>query len=211
MIEKQITEINQKNVPNRWKFFSLGDITENYDAKRIPVSAKLREAMKGSYPYYGASGIIDYVNKPLFSGKYVLVGEDGANLLARTSPIAFIANGKFWVNNHAHVLTTLDNIMLEFLSYVLNSIDLSKWVTGTAQPKLNQANMNKIPIPIPPINEQKRIVAKIESIFTQIDAAKERLEVLISQTKSVSGSLSTLRNSVLKQAFEGKACTTRSL
>ena len=157
------------DLPKGWIRISLENITKNHDGKRIPISAKLRKEMHGTYPYYGASGIIDYVNKPIFNGKYLLIGEDGANLLSRTTPIAFIAYGEFWVNNHAHVLTTLDNISLEFLSYFINSIDLSNWVTGTAQPKLTQSNMKKIPVSIPSLNEQKRIVTKIESIFGNID------------------------------------------
>jgi len=133
-----------------------------------------------------------------------LIGEDGANLLARSTPIAFIAKGEFWVNNHAHVLKTLQGIPLEFLSYFINSINLSPWITGTAQPKLNQAKMNKIQIPIPPLNEQRRIVSRLESIFSRIDACRGELERLAPKTKTSAGSLDALRSSVLKQAFEGR-------
>ena len=198
--------ILEKNneLPDGWETSSIEVITKNHDGKRIPVSAELRKGMKGKYPYYGASGIIDYVEKPIFDGKFLLIGEDGANLVSRKTPIAFIAKGKFWVNNHAHVLTTLCNIPLEFLSYYINNINLTPWISGTAQPKLNQTNMNKISVLLPPLNEQKRIVQKIESIFSQIDAGKENLEVLASHVKSSSGSLNVLKASVLKQAFEGR-------
>ncbi len=185
---------DKNNCPKGWEYSSLGFITKNHDGKRIPVSAKLRENMKGKYPYYGASGIIDYVNKSLFNGNYLLISEDGANLLARSSPIAFIAKREFWVNNHAHVLTTVSNIQLEFVSFFINSINISNWVTGTAQPKLNQTNMNKIPISLPPIPEQKRIVSKIESIFTQIDSARESL-------KTIKNNLKLQKQSVLKSEF----------
>lgn len=182
---------------NDWEVTSLGFITENHDGKRIPVSRVKRKEMTGNYPYYGASGIIDYVNKPLFKGRHLLIGEDGANLLARSTPIAFIADGEFWVNNHAHVLTTLGEIPLEFVSHFINSIDLSEWVTGTAQPKLNQRNMNKIPIPIPSIEEQIEIVKIIEQDLSLIDKQFELLKIW-------SISLSKLRIAILKQAFEGK-------
>lgn len=185
------------NLPESWTIGTLGFLTENHDGKRIPVSKIKREQMKGKYPYYGASGIIDYVNKPIFKGKYLLIGEDGANLLARSTPIAFLADGEFWVNNHAHILKTLNEIPLEFLSYYINSISLSEWVTGTAQPKLNQGNMNKIPIPIPPISEQKEIIKIIEQEFSIID---KQLEFI----RNLENHLSLLRMSILKQASEGK-------
>lgn len=185
------------NLPDNWEHGTLGIITENHDGKRIPISKIKRAEIKGQYPYYGASGIIDYVNKPLFKGKYLLIGEDGANLLSRTTPIAFIADGEFWVNNHAHILKTLGRMPLEFLSYYINSIDLSEWVTGTAQPKLNQANMNKIPIPIPSISEQNEIIKIIEQEFSIVD---KQIEFI----KNWKNHLTLLRTSILKQAFEGK-------
>jgi len=184
-------------LPKGWKFSTFENITKNHDGKRIPVSAKLRKGMKGKYPYYGASGIIDHVDRPLFKGKYLLIGEDGANLLSRTTPIAFIVNGDFWVNNHAHILTTLADIPLEFLSYFINSINLSTWISGTAQPKLNQTNMNKIPVPIPPLNEQKRIVNKINDIFLELDNLKKILKKIKLQSEQQIQSL-------LKSTFENK-------
>lgn len=163
-------------LPKGWAWSNIEFVTENHDGKRIPVSDKERKKRKGKYPYYGASGIIDSVNNFLFNGDYLLIGEDGANLLSRNTPIAFIAKGKFWVNNHAHVLTTLGDIPLEYLESYFNSIDLSRWVTGTAQPKLNQKRMNSIPIPIAPLGEQNRISKKIQELFSfanQIEKAVE--------------------------------------
>jgi len=188
--------LEKNNTPKNWELSSLGYITENHDGKRIPVSKIKRKEMAGKYPYYGASGIIDYVNEPIFNGKYLLIGEDGANLLSRSTPVAFIAEGEFWVNNHAHVLTTFDEIPLEFVSYFLNNIDLSNWITGTAQPKLNQRNMNKIPIPIPPIKEQIRIILKIEELFSELN----KIKIILETTKS---QLNILRQSILKSAFDG--------
>ena len=190
-------EIEQENLPEGWFAVQFHFITKNFDHQRIPVSKNKRREMQGNIPYYGASGVIDHVNRSIFDGDYLLIGEDGANLLARTTPIAFIAKGKFWINNHAHILKTLGNIPLEFLTSYINSINLAPWVTGTAQPKLNQSNLNKIPIPIPSLSEQKRIVSKIESIFAKIDVVHE---IVQSELKK----LDRLRQSVLKQAFEGK-------
>lgn len=127
---------------------------------RKPVTKGNREA--GEYPYYGASGIVDYVSDYIFDGDYLLVSEDGANLLARSTPIAFSISGKNWVNNHAHVLKFDTAIMQKYVEIYLNSIDLSKYISGGAQPKLNQDNLNKIPIPVPPFNKVKIIVAILE-------------------------------------------------
>ena len=197
-------EFDKKGLPEGWIKIPLEFVTENFDKQRIPVSKSQRKKMQGSIPYYGASGIIDYVEKSIFHGDFVLIGEDGANLLARSTPIAFIARGDFWVNNHAHVLKTIGNIPLEFLADYINSIDLSPWVTGTAQPKLNQAKLKQIPIPIPPLNEQHRIVQKLESIFARIDAKHQEMEKLEIQLKSIPDSINMLKSSILKIAFEGR-------
>lgn len=107
-----------------WEQFVLGDVTENHDSARIPLSQKEREKLERRYDYYGASGVIDMVDRYLFDGRYLLIGEDGANLVTRSKPIAFIAEGQFWVNNHAHVLSMKPHVMMEFLCYYINSIDL---------------------------------------------------------------------------------------
>ena len=119
-----------------------------------------REA--GDIPYYGASGIVDYVKDYIFDGDYLLVSEDGANLLARSTPIAFSITGKTWVNNHAHVLRFKEYATRRYVEMYLNSIDLSFYITGAAQPKLNQKNLNRIEIPLPSLEEQKRIVALLD-------------------------------------------------
>ena len=110
-------------------------------------------------PYFGASGIVDYVKDFIFNGDYLLISEDGANLNARVTPIAFSISGKSWVNNHAHVLKFENEYTRKYIELYLNSIDLSNYITGAAQPKLNQANLNKIYIPLPSVKEQKRIVS----------------------------------------------------
>ena len=116
----------------------------------------------GDIPYYGASGIVDYVKDYIFDGDYLLVSEDGANLLARSTPIAFSITGKTWVNNHAHVLRFKEYATRRYVEMYLNSIDLSFYITGAAQPKLNQKNLNRIEIPLPPLEEQKRIVTLLD-------------------------------------------------
>ena len=151
-IEQMIKRLCPKGV--EWK--KISEICVNCDSKRKPVTSGKRVA--GKYPYYGASGIVDSVEDYIFEGDYLLVSEDGANLLARRTPIAFSISGKNWVNNHAHVLKFNTYEERKFVEYYLNMIDLSKFISGGAQPKLNQQNLNQIPIPIPPLSEQQRIV-----------------------------------------------------
>ena len=134
-----------------WTVVPLGDIVENKDSKRVPIKEAERTERHGSYPYYGASGIIDYVDGYLFEGSHLLVGEDGANLLARSTPIAFIADGRFWVNNHAHVLKATESVELKYLAYFFETLDLKPYVTGSAQPKLTRKSLDRIPVPLPPI------------------------------------------------------------
>ena len=153
------------DLPENWKWVRFRDITINRDAERVPLSVSEREHLEKKYDYYGASGVIDKVDKYLFTEDLVLIGEDGANLLSRSTPIAFIATGKYWVNNHAHVIECCKGVFIKYFVYYINAISLAKYVTGTAQPKMNQARMNGIWIPLPPLEEQKRIVAKIEELL----------------------------------------------
>ncbi len=166
---KALSEITEDeipfDIPENWKWVRFGDIMINRDSERIPLSVSTREKLKKTYDYYGASGVIDKVEKFIFDEKLMLIGEDGANLLTRSKSIAFLAEGKYWVNNHAHVIDCGDYIHLEFVMYYINAISLAKYVTGTAQPKMNQANLNSIPVALPPLSEQKRIVEKIEEML----------------------------------------------
>ena len=138
----------------------LGKVATNLDSKRKPVTKGIREM--GEFPYYGASGIVDYVSDYIFDGDYLLVSEDGANLVARATPIAFSATGKIWVNNHAHVLKFETYFERKYIEYYLNMIDLSHFISTAAQPKLTQDNLNRIPVPVPPLGEQERIVAILD-------------------------------------------------
>ena len=143
-----------------YAYVSLEDISENCDSRRKPVTKGNRNT--GEYPYYGASGIVDYVDDYIFDGEYLLISEDGANLLARATPIAFSIRGKNWVNNHAHVLKFNDEYQQRYIELYLNGTDLSRYISGAAQPKLNKQNLNSISIPLPASEEVQKIVDTLD-------------------------------------------------
>lgn len=178
-----------------WEKKKVSEISENLDSKRIPITKNVRKT--GQYPYYGASGIVDYVEDYIFDGKFLLVSEDGANLLARTYPIAFIAEGKFWVNNHAHILSFKDEITMKFVELFFSNLDISPYVTGMAQPKFNQASLNNIEIPLPPLSEQKRIVE-------ELDALSEKVKALCTIYEKQIADCDELKQAYLQKAFEGE-------
>ena len=196
---KPLAPINEDeipfDIPPTWEWYRLGDYSINRDGERKPISQIERENRAKIYDYYGASGVIDKIDGYTHDGIFLLIGEDGANLISRTTPIAFIANGKFWVNNHAHVLEFLNIVSLSYVEKYINAINLKPYVTGGFQPKLSQANLNNILISIPPIEEQKEIVATIEKLFAICD----ELEAEINQNKTT---VDNLMATVLKEAFE---------
>ena len=159
----------------------LDEICENLDGKRIPITKTDRKT--GSYPYYGASGIVDYVENYIFDEDLLLISEDGANLLARVTPIAFSISGKTWVNNHAHVLRFENITTQKFVEMYINSININNYVTGSAQPKLNQKNLNSIKIPYPPIKIQQQIVTRIENEQNAINSNKELITIFENKIK----------------------------
>lgn len=162
-------------LPNGWEWVRFGNALISRDAERIPVSSDERQSLKGEYDYYGASGVIDRINQFLFDKPLLLIGEDGANLINRSTPIAFIARGKYWVNNHAHVLDGISENFLRYVELYINSIDLKPYVTGTAQPKMNQAKMNSIVLGLPSAKEQHRVVAKVDELMALCDKLKSRI------------------------------------
>ncbi|MBE7535375.1 MAG: restriction endonuclease subunit S [Anaerolineales bacterium] len=149
-----------------WKVERLGDVCEVLDSKRKPITKRDRTA--GEYPYYGATGILDYVHEFIFDEKLVLIGEDGAKWESGEYT-AFTAEGKYWVNNHAHVIRPNRSVVLdEWIVYFLYVSDLHKYVTGLTVPKLNQEKMRSIEIPLPPLPEQKRIVSLLDECFAAL-------------------------------------------
>ncbi len=193
-------EIPFEELPEGWAWARLESALFNRDAERVPVSVADREKLDKIYDYYGASGVIDKVDSYLFDKPLLLVGEDGANLLTRSKPIAFMARGKYWVNNHAHVLDGISESYLEYIALYINSISLSPYVTGTAQPKMNQAKMGLIFIPIPPLAEQRRIVERVNELMPLVEEyggledAREALDAALP---------GRLRKSVLQLAVQG--------
>ncbi|MBY3135445.1 restriction endonuclease subunit S [Rhizobium laguerreae] len=135
--------------PRGWEIRPFGDAVKNENYKRIPLKSSDREKQSGTFPYYGASGIIDYVDRPIFSGRHLLIGEDGANLLSRSTDIAFIADGEFWVNNHAHVVSDNGGCNLIYLQTLFALTNLEPFITGSAQPKLNRSKLDSIPVIFP--------------------------------------------------------------
>ncbi len=180
---------------SNWKQKKLNEISVNLDSKRVPITKSVRD--EGTIPYYGASGIVDNVADYLFDEDLLCVSEDGANLLARTYPIAFSIFGKTWVNNHAHVLKFDNLVSQKFVELYLNSIKLDDFVSGMAQPKLNQAMLNKIPIPFPSIVDQNVVVKRLNTLSTET----KKLESIYQQKIA---DLEELKKTILQKAFNGE-------
>jgi type I restriction enzyme S subunit len=170
--EIRFKDENGNDYPD-WEEKRLGEVCKFLDAKRIPISEAERLHKKGHYPYYGASGIIDYVDDYIFDGEYVLLGEDGANILNRSTPLAFTVSGKIWVNNHAHVMEAYGST--QFLAESLERIRYEKYNTGTAQPKLNAKICKNIPIVLPTHSEQQKIASFLSTIDKKIESVKTQL------------------------------------
>lgn len=186
-----------------WEEKKLSEITENQDYKRIPLSKSQRDNMNRIYDYYGASGIIDKVDDYIFEGKKLLIGEDGANLVTRSKNIAFIADGKYWVNNHAHILDVKDTVLLMYLCNYINNMDLIPYVTGSAQPKLTQAKMNNIKIFLPTLPEQHEIVRLIDDLLARERSAQQAAEQALA-------SIDLMKKSILARAFRGELGTNKA-
>jgi type I restriction enzyme S subunit len=179
-----------------WVEATVDKLSTNLDSKRIPITKSDRKT--GEYPYYGASGIVDYVADYIFDGDALLVSEDGANLLMRSTPIAFSVSGKYWVNNHAHILKFESMATQRFVEFYLESIKIDDFVTGAAQPKLNQKALNSIPIPIPlKPSDQESIVAHLDALASET----QRLTRIYEQKLAA---LAALKKSLLHQAFSGE-------
>jgi type I restriction enzyme S subunit len=166
-----------------WEVKTLGKAAENLDNRRVPITSSDRKA--GDVPYYGASGIVDYIEGFIFDEDLLCVSEDGANLVARTYPIAFPISGKTWVNNHAHVLRFENACTQKFVEVYLNSIKLDDFITGMAQPKLNKAMLDRIPIPHTSVPEQQMIADCLSSLDALITAETQKHEALKTHKKGL--------------------------
>jgi len=158
-------------------------LTENLDGVRKPV--KEADRKPGPYPYYGASGIVDWVDGYLFDGDYLLVAEDGENLRTRNTPIAFMARGKFWVNNHAHIVRGNGKSDARFLMYALSRTEISGYLTGSTMPKLTQGNLNRILVTCPPLSEQRAIVRVLGTLDDKIELNRRTNETLESMARTL--------------------------
>ena len=166
-------------IPKNWEVIKLRYTCEFLNRRRIPLSSEERGEMAiKEYPYYGASGIIDYVEDFIFNEETILIAEDGANLLSRSTPLAFIAKGKYWVNNHAHILRPLDG-SFGYWANLLCIIEYDNWITGSAQPKLTKDNLASIKLPVPPLEEQKTIALFLDHKTRQIYALIAKQEALL--------------------------------
>ncbi|PEJ14299.1 restriction endonuclease subunit S [Bacillus toyonensis] len=168
-----------KEIPSHWEILKIKYVFENLDYKRVPLSSEERGSMKNKiYDYYGASGVIDKVEHYIFDEPLILIGEDGANLYSRSTPLAFVAEGKYWVNNHAHILKPKEG-NLYYWANLLESINYTTYITGSAQPKLTQDALANIALPVPPAEEQESIWGYLGGKLNGIDNLIEEKKVLI--------------------------------
>jgi type I restriction enzyme, S subunit len=152
-----------------WRQAALGEVSENFDRVRVPLSSREREQRRGSIPYYGAAGVIDWVADSLLDGKYLLVGEDGSVETEGGRPVLQLTSGKFWVNNHAHVLRGRTDAETRYLYYALSTVGIHEYLSGSVQPKLTQENLNRIEVPFPPETERRTIASVLGSLDDKIE------------------------------------------
>jgi type I restriction enzyme S subunit len=168
---------------DEWQNRPLGELTDNFDGMRVPV--KQADRRPGLYPYYGASGIVDHVDGFTFDGEYLLVAEDGENLRTRNTPVAFLARGKFWVNNHAHIVRGNGEADTRFLMYSLAATDISGYLTGSTMPKLTQGNLNRIPLLSPALDEQRAIAHVLGTLDDKIELNRRMSETLEAMARTL--------------------------
>jgi type I restriction enzyme S subunit len=193
--------VSNEEVPKNWAQCELSEIVDILDSQRIPINNAERQARLAkattTYPYYGATGQVGEIDDYIFEGESILLGEDGAPFLEPQKPKAYVVRGRYWVNNHAHILRAIGEIKNQFLCHQLNILDYKPYVSGTTRLKLTQSNLKALPIKIAPLNEQHRIVEKIETLFARIDKGEEAL-------CEVQKLLQRYRQSILKAAVTGE-------
>lgn len=181
-------------VPRGWTVKAIGDVTNILDSKRKPIKSADRKNIKGQFPYYGAAGIVDYINDYLFDGKYILFGEDGENLISRKVPQAFIVTGKFWVNNHAHILEINEQYDIRLICEMLENRKYDNIVYGSAQPKIKKSDLCKIRLLLPDkLSEQNEMSNAIDCLKQQIQNKQEKITAL-----------ELLKKSLMQQLLTGK-------
>ena len=184
------------DIPESWEISKLKWEVENLNNLRKPLDSVDRGNRQGTYPYYGASGVIDYIDDYIFDGNYILIAEDGANILSRSTPLAFIAKGKYWVNNHAHILDVKRN-NIDFICEQLELRDYSDVVSGSAQPKLTKETIQDIDIVIPPIEEQNQIGRYLNDVKIRFSTLKSKIVFQIKKLREY-------RQSLISEAVTGK-------
>ena len=182
--------------PKHWDIIKIGFIFDNLDYLREPISAELRERNNPQYDYYGASGVIDKIDHYNVDDKVLLIGEDGANLVLRNLPLVYKAEGKFWVNNHAHILKPKKDDY-DYLAHALEAANYRNYITGSAQPKLSQENLQAVKLPIPPLEEQ-------QSIASYLDTKCHEIDTLISIKQQKIETLKEYKKSIIFEAVTGK-------
>lgn len=192
LFKKWFVEIGDE-LPEGWKMGTFGEAITNFDSKRIPLSGREREKRQGSYPYYGATSIMDYVNDFIFDGTYVLLGEDGSVARDDGKPFIQYVHGKIWVNNHAHVLQGKNGFSTEYVKVFLDQVDIMPFVTGAVQPKLNQANMNSIPMVIPDAKTLTKFNEVLSGIFGMVLENEDQIK-----------NLEKVRDSLLPRLMNGR-------
>ena len=188
MVDSELGEI-----PSKWKIGRLIDLTLNFDSKRVPLSSREREARTGTYPYYGAASLLDFVDSYIFDGIYLLVGEDGTVIDEHGHPILQYVFGRFWVNNHAHVIQGKYPFSTEYVYLLLKQLNVKHIVTGAVQAKINQANLNSITVVIPPADLINVFNRLIEGVFSKLRLNKNEMD-----------SLTELREILLPKLISGK-------
>lgn len=183
-------------IPEGWENSKVKWELIFHNNKRIPIEGEKRSYMSGEFPYYGASGIVDYISEYIFDGAYILIGEDGANILSRSTPLSFVVKGKFWVNNHAHILTPITGI-IEYFCFQLELNDYSTSASGSAQPKLTKEALSEIKVIVPPLHEQQQIV-------TYLDQKTKEIDDLISSEQKRIELLKEYRQSLISEVVTGK-------
>ncbi len=198
-------------IPQEWEIKTLNKACYFLDSQRIPIKDSDRAKISGIYPYYGASGIIDYVNSYIFDDDLILLAEDGANIINRSTPIAFLVNGKIWVNNHAHVLKAKPSFDRYYLCVYLESLKYNKYNTGTAQPKLNREVCEKIPILTPPLAEQKKIAEVLGVWDKAIEKQSQLIEQLTLRKRGLMQQLLTAKRRLPGFSGPWKVCVIQQL